>query len=178
MSLGGAARGAPAQDDDVTAYSDVLVDTLARDLEYPIDSIPAAVVGVLGIRVDRIRKEEAYLAEVKRQAIAEAWRRAAQAARPQAAASPRTSRCNGDFACFKACTLEIESHGNYAAVSPGGTYRGAWQFDQRTWDGAVARAGHPEWSGRDPATAPPAVQDAAAHQLYRERGNQPWGGRC
>jgi hypothetical protein len=83
-------------------------------------------------------------------------------------------------AAFLACTRahESETAGGYAAVSPGGTYRGAYQFDQTTWNGAVARAGHPEYSGTDPATAPPTVQDAAATQLHHERGNQPWGGRC
>lgn len=87
------------------------------------------------------------------------------------------SRCNGDFSCFKDCTLPIESGGNYANTN-NPTYRGAWQFDQNTWRGAVTRAGFPDWAEQDPAGAPPNVQDAAALQLYQERGNQPWAGRC
>lgn len=75
-----------------------------------------------------------------------------------------------DFAALARC----ESGGNPRAVSRSGRYRGAYQFDQATWDGAVTRAGRPEWAGRPPDTAPPEVQDAAARQLYAERGRQPW----
>jgi hypothetical protein len=165
----------------VSTYADVLVETAVSDLDFPLHAVPDSFVGVLGTRVESIRKLKEFVAARRQAAIAafaEAYRAAQLAAQRRPATSGSSSSCNGDFACFKACTLEIESHGNYAAVSPDGTYRGAWQFDQSTWDGAVARAGYPEWSGRDPATAPPGVQDAAAHQLYLERGNQPWGGRC
>jgi len=174
----GVARADEASDPGtVSAYADVLVEAAASDLEFPLHAVPDSFVGVLGTRVESIRKLTEFVA-ARRLAAMAAWVEAYRAAQRRPAASGRSSGCNGDFACFKACTLEIESHGNYAAVSPGGTYRGAWQFDQSTWDGAVARAGYPEWSGRDPATAPPGMQDAAAHQLYLERGNQPWGGRC
>lgn len=60
-----------------------------------------------------------------------------------------------------------ESGGDYGAVSPSGRYRGAYQFDQRTWDGYGP-------VGVDPAAAAPDVQDAAAVALYRARGAQPW----
>lgn len=85
---------------------------------------------------------------------------------------------SGDFAAFRDCTIQIESHGDYGAVSPDGVYRGAWQFIQSTFDGAVNRAGFGQYAGTDPAQAPSDIQDAAAAQLYSERGNQPWGGRC
>jgi hypothetical protein len=60
-----------------------------------------------------------------------------------------------------------ESTDRYDAVSASGRYRGAYQFDQRTWDtvGPV---------GVDPAAADPAVQDAAAVALWEARGVQPW----
>lgn len=67
---------------------------------------------------------------------------------------------------------DCESSGNYANTN-NPTYRGAYQFDQSTWDGVVARLGLP-YVGVDPATAPPSVQDAAAVQLHAERGWQPW----
>lgn len=86
--------------------------------------------------------------------------------------------CAGDFDCFKPCTFSHESGGNYAIVSPSGTYRGAWQFDQSTWNNAVANAGYPEWVGRPANEAPPEIQDAAARWLYSVAGNRPWGGRC
>ena len=88
------------------------------------------------------------------------------------------SRCAGDFSCFKECTLDIESDGNYGAVSPGGTYRGAWQFDQSTWDSNSAASGRDDLVGLDPASVAPGDQDEIAHVLYQSRGNQPWGGRC
>ena len=178
-----AAAGADESSDPavVSAYADVLVTTTSNDLDLPLRSVPAAIVGVLGTHVESIKRLAAYI-DAQRQAAVAAWIQATTTAR-QAPVGARASRpagsgCSGNFACFKDCTLQIESHGNYGAVSPGGKYRGAWQFDQSTWNGAVARAGYPEWSGQDPAQAPSGVQDAAANQLYLERGNQPWGGRC
>ena len=184
-----AAARVPSGGGPVGPYADLLVATATEDLQYPWASLPTPVTGVLAsrssARVEALRVLEAAQA----QAAIEAYQAALRAATAKAASSAgggggtraterSGGRCNGDFACFKPCTLDIESDGNYGAVSPGGTYRGAWQFDQPTWNGAVARAGYPEWSGRDPAQAPPGVQDAAARQLYSERGNQPWGGRC
>lgn len=162
----------------VDAYATLLVETAVADLERPTRSVPEALAGVLGPKADAVERRNQFLAQ-RHQAALDAWLAAHTRVAPTSRTAARGgSRCNGDFSCFKPCTLEIESHGNYAAVSPGGTYRGAWQFDQRTWNGAVARAGYPEWSNRDPAQAPAPVQDAAARQLYAERGNQPWGGRC
>lgn len=59
-----------------------------------------------------------------------------------------------------------ESGGDPTAVSPGGTYRGKYQFDQQTWE-SVGGTG-------DPAAAPEAEQDQRAAQLYAERGSAPW----
>ena len=69
------------------------------------------------------------------------------------------------------CIKRAESHD---AAHPNGNYRaggmepfgGAWQFDVVTWHGLG-------YSGL-PNEASPAVQDAAAFQLYLERGYQPW----
>jgi predicted nucleic acid-binding Zn-ribbon protein len=59
-----------------------------------------------------------------------------------------------------------ESRGNYSIVNPSGKYRGAYQFDRRTWAG-VGGVG-------DPAAAPPHEQDYRALLLYRSRGGRPW----
>ena len=59
-----------------------------------------------------------------------------------------------------------ESSGNYRALSPGGLYRGAYQFDLRTWE-ATGGTG-------DPVDATPAEQDLRAQILYDRRGRQPW----
>jgi hypothetical protein len=59
-----------------------------------------------------------------------------------------------------------ESGGNYQAVSASGKYRGAYQFDQRTWE-AVGGVG-------DPVDASPEEQDLRARILYSRSGNRPW----
>lgn len=59
-----------------------------------------------------------------------------------------------------------ESGGNPEAVSPEGTYRGKYQFDQGTWESV---GGH-----GDPAQAPEAEQDYRAALLYSESGSSPW----
>jgi hypothetical protein len=59
-----------------------------------------------------------------------------------------------------------ESGGDPEAVSPDGTYRGKYQFDQGTWE-SVGGSG-------DPAQAPEAEQDYRAALLYSESGSSPW----
>ncbi len=59
-----------------------------------------------------------------------------------------------------------ESGGNPAAVSPGGAYRGKYQFDYGTWESV---GGH-----GDPAAAPEAEQDYRAALLYARSGSSPW----
>ncbi|MEM8707533.1 MAG: transglycosylase family protein [Actinomycetota bacterium] len=66
-----------------------------------------------------------------------------------------------------------ESTDNYQATNPSGKYRGAYQFDQTTWDDVAGR--HFEWLvSLDPATVEPWWQDAMARALWSERGRQPW----
>jgi LysM repeat protein len=77
-------------------------------------------------------------------------------------AVPSSGGGGGNLAAIRAC----ESSGNYAAVSPDGLYRGAYQFDVPTWQ-SVGGSG-------DPAAASPAEQDARARQLWGERGSNPW----
>jgi hypothetical protein len=61
---------------------------------------------------------------------------------------------------------QCESGGDPRAVSPGGTYRGKYQFDRQTWH---AMGGH-----GDPVRASEAEQDRRALALYRARGTSPW----
>jgi hypothetical protein len=68
----------------------------------------------------------------------------------------------GTLEAIAAC----ESGGNPEAVSPEGTYRGKYQFDQGTWESV---GGH-----GDPAAAPEAEQDYRAALLYSESGSSPW----
>lgn len=62
---------------------------------------------------------------------------------------------------------ECESGGDPTAVSPGGRYRGKFQFSLATWEAYGGR-------GVDPAEASEAHQDRIALRLYRDRGTAPW----
>jgi len=73
-----------------------------------------------------------------------------------------------------ACIRSHEQGRDGYATETGNGQHGAYQFAQSTWDGVVVRLGHGEWSGKPAGHAPPQVQDAAAAQLYAERGFQPW----
>ena len=61
---------------------------------------------------------------------------------------------------------ECESGGNPRAVSPGGTYRGKYQFSRGTWRSLGGQG--------DPAAAAEAVQDRLALKLFRRSGNSSW----
>jgi hypothetical protein len=61
---------------------------------------------------------------------------------------------------------ECESGGNPRAVSPGGQYRGKYQFSLETW--------HNLGGDGDPADASEAEQDRIALKLFRRSGTAPW----
>lgn len=106
---------------------------------------------------------------VARQAAIAAAQAARSAASARISSAPSGGACGSDFACFRACTINIESGGNYA-TNTGNGYYGAWQFDQSTWNSNGGTG--------NPADASPAQQDAIAQATWAARGNQPWGGRC
>jgi hypothetical protein len=61
---------------------------------------------------------------------------------------------------------QCESGGDPTAVSPGGTYRGLYQFDLQTWRSVGGRG--------DPAAATAEEQGRRAEILYARRGPAPW----
>jgi len=169
---------------DTTAlYADMLSSAVARDTQFVYDlGWQATAVQETGYAIVAVQNEAraAYLRaveETQRQEAVAAYLRAASS-RPSSPGNGGSSRAGGDVERFLECTRAIESTGNYGAVSPGGKYRGAYQFDQRTWDSNAAASGRQDLVGRDPATASAADQDQMARDLYARRGNQPWGGRC
>ena len=82
----------------------------------------------------------------------------AAVATAQSGGSDATSTNTADWACIR----EHESGDNYA--EGGG---GAYQFELATWQGLTGLPLPAE-------DYPPAVQDAAALELYAERGWEPW----
>jgi hypothetical protein len=180
-----AASGAGAQDErhPVDVYSELLSDVAVEDVQmaYALSWEATAVQenGLATLAAENAASAQ-WVAAVeesqRRKALTQYLRRRSRSG--GSSSSSGGSRCAGDFVCFKECTLPIESDGDYGAVSPDGTYRGAWQFDRPTWDSNAAASGRGDLVGVDPATAAPGDQDAIAHDLYQRRGNQPWGGRC
>ena len=61
---------------------------------------------------------------------------------------------------------QCESGGNPRAISPGGQYRGKYQFSRATWR-ALGGTG-------DPAAAPEATQDRLAALLLQRQGASAW----
>jgi Transglycosylase-like domain/Putative peptidoglycan binding domain len=61
---------------------------------------------------------------------------------------------------------QCESGGDPRAISPGGMYRGKYQFSRTTWRNLGGTG--------DPAAAPEWLQDRLALRLYRRSGTAPW----
>jgi len=78
----------------------------------------------------------------------------------------RTSERSTDIPAALERIAQCESGGNPRAISPGGQYRGKYQFSRTTWR-AIGGSG-------DPADAPEWLQDRLALKLYRQRGSAPW----
>jgi hypothetical protein len=174
---GGAERLLEVSDFGELAWRAALIDgqtaltvESARRYAQLLESADAAVRELVQ-RVDQNHAKleqalvERFLAGVEDKAAEQELDRAR--ARARAAVSGLTvqvaDEVAGDaWARLRAC----ESGGNYQAVSPSGRYRGAYQFDLRTWE-SVGGEG-------DPIDAPPAEQDARARTLYARRGRAPW----
>lgn len=102
------------------------------------------------------------------------------ASTPAPAPAPAPSGNSTDPALnpFLQCVVQHESGGNYGAVSPSGTYMGAFQFSQPSWDEAAQAAGRPDLVGVPPNHASKADQDTMAVTLYSLDGQQPWVDGC
>jgi hypothetical protein len=85
---------------------------------------------------------------------------------PSTAAAPSPSSAETDMERRWARLRDCESGGDYGIVSRSGRYRGAYQFDQRTWESVGGRG--------DPAQASPEEQDMRARMLYQQRGARAW----
>jgi hypothetical protein len=148
-------------------------DELGRKRTRRLRRLPMALL------VDRRRELRHDVKAIRRQARIEAQQAAAAAAAAAATAPATTSTGSTTSSAGTATTggastasapLEsiaaCESGGDPTAVSPDGTYRGKYQFDQSTW-ASVGGTG-------DPAAASEAEQDMRAQRLYSQAGASPW----
>ena len=107
------------------------------------------------------------------QETAAAHRSALEYLQLEPAAVPEPALPPGPSADQWAALRQCEAGGDYSISSASGKYRGAYQFDQSTWDSVAGRHA-PQLVGVHPAQAAPADQDAQARALYSERGANPW----
>lgn len=131
-------------------------------------AVIALVAAALGLRAEpaaaprpdhQVAAEQAF-----RRAVGHELRRLhrVQARLRQAVAHNCCNAPTPALAAIAAC----ESGGRPWAVSPGGRYRGKYQFDLGTWRAVGGRG--------DPAAAPEPLQDYLAWVLFQRRGAQPW----
>jgi hypothetical protein len=149
----------------------VALATSVSDVERRIDEATSDVLQAAALEADaeralaNARATAAAGTAASRATAPTATTPPAPAPRPKVVARPSTT---GDAAMDRAWArlVECESGGDYTIVSSTGRYRGAYQFDQRTWE-SVGGTG-------DPAAAPPAEQDLRARILYERRGARAW----
>jgi peptidoglycan hydrolase-like protein with peptidoglycan-binding domain len=123
--------------------------------------------GVFGEQTERAVKRFQRRHDLVADGIVGPLTRAALGLRPfSSRAVRRTSGPSVNVPAALRRIAQCESGGNPRAVSPGGQYRGKYQFSRETWR-ALGGSG-------DPADAPEWLQDRLALKLYRQRGSAPW----
>jgi len=165
---------------DLRDQADAAVTTTLTGLDE-IDAEIAALTASRDVALDEIRAAstdlEAARAAAESRAEAERQAAAALADLPVPPATPTAATGDGPWTPIGtipggpspqqwAQLRNCEATGNYQAVSAGGAYRGAYQFDLSTWR-TVGGSG-------DPIAASPAEQDHRAQLLWQSRGHAPW----
>ena len=183
-----------ARDQSTTAQEAVLANA-ARQTEVQLKSKESEITGQLAVVVTQRQAAQASAAAA---AVRAAQAAAVSPAPPSAsrsttsttqpspsatstvapASAASTSSADPSLPAFLQCVLQAESGGNYAAVSPGGTYMGGFQFSQATWNQAAELAGMLQLINVPPNEATPAEQDDLAIALYEADGQQPWNDSC
>jgi hypothetical protein len=136
-----------------------------------------ALQAAAAARAVRAAQAAAATSSASRSATSATQSPSAPVSTPQGATAGSTAG-NPTLPPFLQCVLRVESGGNYGAVSPGGAYRGGFQFGQPTWNEAAQLAGMPQLIGVPPNEATPAEQDDLAIALYQADGEQPWDDSC
>jgi hypothetical protein len=194
-----------AQDQAITNQEATLANS-ARQTGAQLESKQSEIKGELAVAVAQqqaeqaaaaaaaVRAAQAAAAAAQSRAALSASRSTASTAGPAPAATTSTAAPgntggsappggsppsgNPSLPPFLQCVLQVESGGNYGAVSPGGTYMGGFQFSQATWNEAAQLAGMPQLINVPPNVASPAEQDDLAIALYEADGEQPWNDSC
>ena len=179
--------------DQATTNQEATSADAARQTGVQLASKQSEITGELAVAVAQQQAAQAVAAAAAvraAQAKAAAAAAAAAAATSPAPGPPSTtsttlqgiaaSTSTGDPSLppFLQCVLQAESGGNYAAVSPGGTYMGGFQFSQATWNEAAGLAGMPQLTNVPPNEATAAEQDDLAIALYDADGEQSWNDSC
>ncbi len=179
--------------DQATTNQEATFASAARQTETQLQSKQSEVTGKLAVAVAQQQAAQAAAAAAAVRAAQAGANRAtptstqptpsaaSTASAPITASAPSAdSTSSGDPSLppFLQCVLRTESGGNYAAVSPGGTYLGGFQFSQATWNQAAQLAGLPQLINVPPNQATPAEQDDLAIALYQADGQQPWYDPC
>jgi resuscitation-promoting factor RpfB len=155
-----ASGGASASSEVVVKRGDrgPAVTSIQRGLGVPAD-------GVFGPMTERAVKRFQRRHDLVPDGIVGPLTRGALGLRPFSA---RSVRRTSSFRLPAVLTriAECESGGDPTAVSPGGRYRGKYQFSRETW-AALGGSG-------DPAAAPEAEQDRRAAQLLARSGTGQW----
>ena len=131
------------------------------------EELGVAADGVFGAQTERAVKRFQSRHDLVPDGIVGPLTRGALGLRPFSSRSVRrTSSVSVNVPAVLQRIAECESGGNPRAVSPGGQYRGKYQFSRETWR-TLGGSG-------DPADAPEWLQDRLALRLYRQRGSAPW----
>ena len=157
-----AAGGATASSEVIVKRGDrgAAVRRIQQELGIPVD-------GVFGAQTERAVRRFQRSHDLVADGIVGPLTRGALGLQPFSSRSlRRTSTRSVQVPAILRQIAECESGGNPRAISPGGQYRGKYQFSRETW---LNLGG----SG-DPAAAPEWLQDRLALKLYRLRGTAPW----
>jgi peptidoglycan hydrolase-like protein with peptidoglycan-binding domain len=157
-----AAGGATATSEVIVKRGDrgAAVRSIQRELGIPAD-------GIFGEQTERAVKRFQRSHDLVPDGIVGPLTRGALGLQPFSSRSlRRTSTRSVRVPAILRQIAECESGGNPRAVSPGGQYRGKYQFSRETWRNLGGTG--------DPADAPEWLQDRLALKLYRLSGTAPW----
>ena len=175
--------------DQATTNQEASLTDAARRTATSLAAQKSEITGQLAVAVAQQQAAQAAAAQAAvRSAQAKAAATTATSSRAPATTStvppasatvtPTTPTADPQLPPFLQCVLQVESGGDYQAVSPDGQYMGGFQFSQPTWNEAAQLAGMPQLVNVQPNVATPAEQDDLAIALYNADGEQPWNDSC